>query len=103
MQKLWGIKIGDLAFADFMEILEWVATKKGKQLIFIAQWFPSIKTCFHCGHVLEKLELNIREWRCPSCSNINGRDENASLNIKRVGVSTLGLDGVRLAEPATVV
>ena len=103
MQKLWGRKIGDLALAEFMEILEWVATKKGKQLIYIDQWFPSSKTCFHCGHVLEKLELNIREWRCPSCSNINGRDENASLNIKRVGVSTLGLDGVRLAESATVV
>ncbi len=103
MQKLWGRKIGDLAFAEFIEILEWVATKKGKQLVFIDQWFPSSKTCFHCGHVLEKLELNTREWRCPSCSNVNGRDENASLNIKRVGASTLGLDSVRQGLPASVV
>ncbi|EAW37844.1 RNA-guided endonuclease TnpB family protein [Lyngbya sp. PCC 8106] len=102
MQKLWGRKIGDLAFGEFIEILEWVATKKGKLIVFIDQWYPSSKTCFHCGHVLEKLELSTREWRCPSCSNINGRDENAALNIKRVGASTLGLDGVRLAPPATV-
>ncbi|MEA5500723.1 MAG: zinc ribbon domain-containing protein [Limnoraphis robusta] len=49
------------------------------------------------------MELNAREWRCPSCSNVNGRDENASLNIKRVWASTLGLDGVRQGFPATVV
>jgi putative transposase len=103
MQKLWGRKIGDLAFGEFIEILEWVAIKKGKLIVFIDQWYPSSKTCFHCGHVLEKLELSIREWRCPSCLSINGRDGNAALNIKRVGASTLGLDGVRLALPATVV
>ncbi|WP_413168285.1 RNA-guided endonuclease InsQ/TnpB family protein [Capilliphycus salinus ALCB114379] len=73
MQRLWGRKIGDLAFGEFIEILEWVATKKGKSIVFIDQWYPSSKTCFHCGHVLEKLELNVREWRCPSCSSINGR------------------------------
>jgi putative transposase len=103
MQRLWGRKISDLAFGEFIEILEWVATKKGKLLVFIDQWYPSSKTCFHCNHVLEKLELTIREWRCPSCSSINGRDENASLNIKRVGASTLKLDGVRQEFPATVV
>ncbi|MEA5499234.1 transposase [Limnoraphis robusta Tam1] len=103
MQRLWGRKIGDLAFGEFIEILEWVAVKKGKLIVFIDQWYPSSKTCFHCGHVLEKLELNVREWRCPSCSNVNGRDENASLNIKRVGASTLRLDGVRQGFPATVV
>jgi putative transposase len=103
MQRLWGRKIGDLAFGEFIEILEWVATKKGKLIVFIDQWYPSSKTCFHCGHVLEKLELDIREWRCPSCLRINGRDENASLNIKRVGASTLKLDGVRQELPATVV
>lgn len=103
MQRLWGRKMGDLAFGEFIEILEWVAAKKSKFIVFIDQWYPSSKTCFHCGYIREKLELAIREWRCPSCSNINGRDENASLNIKRVGTSTLELDGVRRATPATVV
>ena len=68
MQRLWGRKINDLAFGEFIEILEWVATKKSKLIVFIDQWYPSSKTCFHCGHVLEKLDLAIREWRCPSCS-----------------------------------
>ena len=103
MQKLWGRKISDLAFGELLETLEWVATKKGKLIVFIDQWYPSSKTCFNCGHVLEKLELAIRQWRCPSCLSINGRDQNASLNIKRVGASTLRLDGVRQGLPATVV
>ncbi|ERT05675.1 putative transposase DNA-binding domain protein [Lyngbya aestuarii BL J] len=103
MQKLWGRKISDLAFGELIEILEWVATKKSKLIIFIDPWYPSSKTCFACGHILEKLDLAIREWRCPSCLSINGRDENASLNIKKVWGSTLKLGSVRPDFPATIV
>ena len=80
MQCLWGRKISDLAFGEFLQILEWVATKKGKQVVFIDQWYPSSKTCSNCGHVLKELDLSVREWRCPSCQSINGRDENAAKN-----------------------
>ena len=88
MQRLWGRQISDLAFGEFLSILEWVATKKDKQVIFIDQWYPSSKTCNHCGHLLKELDLNTREWRCPSCQNVNGRDENAAKNICAVGAST---------------
>jgi putative transposase len=100
MKRLWGRKVSDLALGEFLQILEWVATKKGKQVVFIDQWYPSSKTCSHCGHVLETLDLSVRRWRCPSCHVENDRDENAAVNIKRVGVSTLGLGDVRQALPA---
>jgi putative transposase len=100
MQRLWGRKVSDLAFGEFLQILEWIATKKGKKIVFIDPWYPSTKTCNNCNHVLDKLDLNIREWRCPSCHKINARDENASINIKRVGSSTLGVGDVRQAQPA---
>nr|WP_245927260.1 transposase [Aphanothece hegewaldii] len=58
MQRLWGRKISDLAFGEFLQILEWVAKKKNKLVIFIDQWYPSSKTCHRCGHVLETLELS---------------------------------------------
>ncbi len=118
MQRLWGRKISDLAFGEFLEILEWVAkkknklvifinqwypSKKNKLVIFINQWYPSTKTCSHCGHVLESLDLSIREWRCPSCQSVNGRDENASKVICAVGASTVSLGDVRLAMPAIAV
>ncbi|XZO04183.1 MAG: RNA-guided endonuclease InsQ/TnpB family protein [Microcoleus sp.] len=103
MQRLWGRKISDLAFGEFLKILEWVATKKGKQVVFIDRWYPSSKICSNCGHVLKELALEVREWRCPSCQSVNGRDENAALNIQRVGASTLKLGDVRQAMPAIAV
>jgi putative transposase len=95
MQRLWGRKVSDLALGDFLQILEWVANKKGKRVIYIDRWYPSSKTCSCCGHVLDELDLSIRRWRCPSCHAVNDRDENAALNIKRVGSSALGLGDVR--------
>src|SRR6476661_857502 len=103
MQRLWGRKISDLAFGEFLQILEWVAKKKNKQVIFVDQWYPSSKTCNHCGHVLKKLDLNTREWRCPSCQNVNDRDENAAKNIQAVGASTVRLGDVRQARLAIAV
>ena len=73
MQRLWGRKISDLALGEFLQILEWVAKKKGKQLVFVDQWYPSTKTCSGCGHILESLNLSVREWRCPSCHIMSGR------------------------------
>ena len=86
MQRLWGRKISDLAFREFLQILEWVAQKKGKLVVYIDRWFPSSKTCSHCGHVLGSLELETRWWRCPDCHTGHDRDDNASVNIKMVGV-----------------
>ncbi|MEZ2285702.1 RNA-guided endonuclease InsQ/TnpB family protein, partial [Microcoleus sp.] len=100
MQRLWGRKISDLAFGEFLQILEWVAKKKNKVVVFIGQWYPSSKTCRECGQVLEKLDLSVREWRCPSCQSVNGRDENAAKNIQAVGASTVSLGDVRQASPA---
>ncbi|MBD1862405.1 MULTISPECIES: RNA-guided endonuclease TnpB family protein [Trichocoleus] len=103
MQRLWGRKIQDLALGEFLQILEWVAKKKHKLVVFIDQWYPSSKTCHQCGHVLESLDLSVRQWRCPSCQSINGRDDNASKNIQTVGASMVGLGSVRQALPATAV
>ena len=100
MQRLWGRKIGDLALGEFLEILQWVAQKKDKQVVFIDPWYPSSKTCNGCGHVLESLELDVRRWRCPNCESVNDRDENAAKNIKAVGIPTAGLGDVRRAQPA---
>jgi putative transposase len=103
MQRLWGRKISDLAFGEFINILKWVALKKEKRVVFIDRWYPSSKTCSHCGHVLKELDLSVREWRCPSCQSVNGRDENAAKNIQAVGASTVKLGDVRQALPAIAV
>ncbi|QMS91536.1 transposase [Nostoc edaphicum CCNP1411] len=103
MKRLWGMLVSDLALRDFLDILEWVVKKKGKQIVYIDQWYPSSKTCSCCGHVLEKLDLSVREWRCPSCQVVNGRDENASKIIQTVGASMVGLGNVSRSETAIAV
>ncbi|MBV8885529.1 MAG: transposase [Chroococcidiopsidaceae cyanobacterium CP_BM_RX_35] len=100
MQRLWGRKVSDLAFRDFLQILEGVASKKGKRVVYIDRWYPSTKTCSCCGFEIDKLDLSMRWWRCPSCHSENDRDNNASINIKMVGISTIGLGNVRQAELA---
>jgi putative transposase len=35
MQRLWGRKISDLAFGEFLQILEWIAKKKANNLYLL--------------------------------------------------------------------
>ena len=100
MVKLWGRKVSDLAFAEFLKILEFVAFKKGKTVGYVDQWYPSSKTCNHCKHVLESLPLDVRRWRCPGCHNVNDRDDNAAKNIEGAGLESLVLGDVSRTQSA---
>ncbi|BEG57302.1 hypothetical protein NHP21005_09900 [Helicobacter sp. NHP21005] len=103
MVKLWGRKISDWAFSEFVAILErkTQVVKIGfiKSLAFV----PSSKTCSHCGTLKEDLGLKDREraysarQNCPSCGFSLDRDLNASINLHGVGASTLGVEAVRPA------
>lgn len=97
MQALWGRKVGDLARSEFMGILGYVASTKGKIVHLIDRFYPSSKTCSACGHVYKQLNIKEREWVCPDCGVIHDRDLNAALNIHREGASSLGLGDVRPA------
>lgn len=100
MHRLWGRKVGDTAFSEFRDILQYIAAGKGKLIHFIDRWFPSSKTCSCCGHINQDLTLNERRWRCPSCNTVVDRDANAAVNIEREGASSLGLGDVRPDIPA---
>ena len=103
MKRLWGRKVSDLSFATFLEILETVASNKGKLVHLIDRFYPSSKTCSGCGYVNQELSLKDREWICPGCNTRLERDKNAAINICGVGASTLKLDTVRLPKVASVV
>lgn len=104
MKRLWGRKISDLSFASFLEILQTVATNKGKLVHFVDRYYPSSKTCSHCGHINKELSLKDRVWDCKNCDTKGiQRDRNASVNLLRVGASTLGLGDVRQSQAAVAV
>ncbi|WP_104731973.1 RNA-guided endonuclease InsQ/TnpB family protein [Helicobacter salomonis] len=92
MVKLWGRKINDLAFGEFVAILE-----RKTQVVKIDRFYPSSKTCSSCGTLKEDLSLKDRVFKCLGCGFEVGRDLNASINIHRVGASTLGVEALRPA------
>ena len=99
MKALWGRKVSDLGFADFVLKLVYIAQKKGVTITFIDKWYPSSKTCSVCGAVNEALNLCDRTWQCPNCHTQLDRDRNAAINIYRVGASTLAGEDVRPGSP----
>jgi putative transposase len=84
MKQFWGLKVSDLAFAQFMEILAWVAFKRGKRVIMIDRWERTTGKCSACGYH-QKLELSERTFGCKSCGVVLGRDHNAAINILEAG------------------
>lgn len=83
--KLAG-SIQEMSFYEFKRILEYKANWYGRKLIFVDRFYPSSKTCNHCGYVNKKLKLSDRQWVCPDCGEIIERDYNAALNIRDEGV-----------------
>ena len=100
MKSLWGRKISDLGFADFVKKLVYIGQKKGVKITFIDKWYPSSKTCSTCGAVNEALNLRDRTWQCIDCGTVHDRDRNAAINIYRVGASTHEGEDVRGGSPS---
>lgn len=86
MKSLWGRKVSDLGFAQFVDILAHHCRKNGSRLVKIDRFFPSSKTCSVCGHIHRELSLRDRTWECPSCGSLHDRDKNAAINIEREGL-----------------
>ncbi len=58
--------ISDAAWGELVRQLEYKQAWYGRTLVKIDRWFPSSKRCGHCGHVVDKLPLNVREWAVPT-------------------------------------
>ncbi len=79
--------ISDANWGELVRQLTYKAEWYGRELIKIDRWFPSSKRCSSCGHIVEKMPLNIREWDCPQCKTHHDRDINASINILAAGLA----------------
>ncbi|MDE0481710.1 MAG: RNA-guided endonuclease TnpB family protein [Candidatus Poribacteria bacterium] len=83
MKRLWGRKVSDLAFYQFVQLLKFKCQKHKRQFLQVGQWTPTTSPCSHCGHQNEKLSLNDRQWTCTKCGTHHDRDINAAINILR--------------------
>lgn len=92
--------IADVSLYEFVRQITYKAEWAGRTVVFVDRWYPSSKTCFHCGFVNQGLTLEDREWVCPKCGRKLDRDLNASRNIKQEGNKTLGTRGLACGEEA---
>ena len=83
MKRLWGRKVSDLAFYQFVEILKFKCVKHNRECFQVGQWTPTTKPCSDCGCHNENLSLSDRQWTCPECGSHHDRDINAAINILR--------------------
>ena len=84
MKRLWGRKVSDLAFYQFIQILKFKCFKHERTLCQVGQWTATTKPCSDCGYRNENLSLDDRQWTCPECGSHHDRDINAAINILRL-------------------
>ena len=60
-------------------------------MVKVDKFYPSSKTCNHCGYVKKDLKLSDRIWVCPDCGTVIDRDVNAAKNILDEGTRIIGL------------
>lgn len=82
-----ALSISDASWGELIRQLAYKCEWYGRELIKIDRWFPSSKRCGNCGHIVDKMPLNIREWDCPKCGINHDRDINASKNILAAGLA----------------
>ncbi|MEI7605845.1 MAG: RNA-guided endonuclease TnpB family protein [Rhodospirillaceae bacterium] len=86
------------SFFEFGRQLTYKTELYGKHLVKADQFFPSSKLCSACGHVIDHLDLDQRDWTCPACRTHHNRDHNAAKNLDN---QILGLVGPARSEPAS--
>jgi putative transposase len=79
--------ISDVSWGEITRQLAYKCHWYGRKYTEIDRWFPSSKRCSNCGHIVEKMPLNVREWECPNCGIHHDRDINASKNILAAGLA----------------
>jgi len=81
--------ISDVSWGDFKRKIRYKSIENFKYCIDIDRFEPSSKTCNICEYYKKDLELKDREWICPQCGTNHDRDINASINIRKCGLSIL--------------
>jgi putative transposase len=81
--------IADVGWGELIRQLEYKAVWYGRTVVAIDRFYPSSKRCHVCGHILDSLSLDVREWECPTCHTVHDRDINAAINILAAGLAVL--------------
>ena len=79
----------DTSWYTFTQKLIWKSQFNDCIVVKADRFYPSSKTCNHCGHVNQNLTLKDRKWICPNCGTEIIRDENAGRNLRDNAINLL--------------
>jgi putative transposase len=81
--------IADVAWTQLIEYTSNKAEEAGRTVVLVNPRNTS-KMCSSCGELVEK-GLSVRVHDCPHCGLVLDRDQNAAMNILRLGLQNLRL------------
>jgi putative transposase len=87
-QKKYSKSIADVSWAQLIQILSYKAAEAGKITRAVNPYHTS-QACSRCGVLVPKT-IEDRVHNCPSCGLSIDRDLNASYNILRLGLESVG-------------
>lgn len=75
--------IQEQSFFTIIKIMKYKCEWNGIEFIQADRFYPSSKTCSHCGFINSNLKLKDRIFICPECGLQIDRDENAAINLMK--------------------
>jgi putative transposase len=81
--------IADAAWGQLVTYTAYKAAEAGRRVVLVDPRYTS-QMCSRCGRLVAK-ELGVRIHECPHCGLVLDRDQNAALNILRLGLQSLGV------------
>jgi putative transposase len=96
--KHLALSIGDAGMGELRRQLAYKSDWYGSTLVVADRFYPSSKTCSGCGVIKPALKLSERVFDCDACGLSLDRDENAAINLRRLGLAGLP-EGLREVTP----
>lgn len=75
--------IQEQCFHEFIRQIAYKSEDRGIEFIQADRFYPSSKTCSHCGSVKTDLKLKDRTYVCEECGLVIDRDYNAAVNLSK--------------------
>jgi putative transposase len=75
--------IAEQCFSEFIRQMRYKCEWNGIRFVQADRFYPSSKTCSHCGIIKRDLKLSDRTYVCPDCGFTIDRDLNAAINLSR--------------------
>ena len=79
----------DASWYAFTQKLLWKAQFNNCVIVKSDKFYPSSRTCNHCGYINHNITLKDRKWICPSCGTEIIRDQNAGKNLRDNAINLL--------------